>query len=160
MSEVVEVGDSEDEQEVASHQVNRSPLLDSHLPIPVDDCWNIEPLSPIPIDHLNLERTGPLSTSSPNKQAQEPLDSSDCHSPGLLGSTPIRANGKARRASPEQSSGAGSPRSSRLSFLNPALWDDWDEEGQKSPETPPAHQTPCALRAQKSEGPERPSEWQ
>ncbi|XP_063082468.1 structure-specific endonuclease subunit SLX4 isoform X3 [Cavia porcellus] len=156
VSEVVEVGDSEDEQEVASHQVNRSPLLDSHLPIPVDDCWNIEPLSPIPIDHLNLERTGPLSTSSPNKQAQEPLDSSDCHSPGLLGSTPIRANGKARRASPEQSSGAGSPRSSRLSFLNPALWDDWDEEGQKSPETPPAHQTPCALRAQKSEGPERP----
>ncbi|XP_005391387.1 PREDICTED: structure-specific endonuclease subunit SLX4 isoform X2 [Chinchilla lanigera] len=156
VSEVVEVGDSEDEQEVASHRVNRSPLLDSEPPIPVDDCWSIEPLSPIPIDHLNLERTGPLSTSSPSSQAQEPLDHGDCHSPGLLGSTPIRASGTARRASPEQSSGAGSPGGSRLSFLNPALWEDWEEEGQKSPEAPAAH-TPGALRAQKSDGPETPS---
>ncbi|XP_012921093.1 structure-specific endonuclease subunit SLX4 isoform X2 [Heterocephalus glaber] len=157
VSEVVEVGDSEDEPEVASHQVNRSPLLDSDPPIPVDDCWNVEPLSPIPIDHLNLERTGPLNTSSPSSQAQEPVDSGDCLSPGLLGSTPIRASGMARRASLEQSSGAGSPAASRLSFLNPALWDDWNGEGQKSPEAPPAAQTLHSFRAQKSEGPEIPS---
>ncbi|XP_019066186.1 structure-specific endonuclease subunit SLX4 isoform X2 [Fukomys damarensis] len=159
VSEVVEVGDSEDEQEVSFHQINKSPLLDSDPPIPVDDCWNVEPLSPIPIDHLNLERTGPLSTSSPSSQAQEPLDSGDCHSPRFLGSTPIRASGTAGRASLEQSLGGGSPAASRLSFLNSALWDDWNGEGQKSPdpEAPPAAQTLCALRTQKSEGPEIPS---
>ncbi|XP_023567168.1 structure-specific endonuclease subunit SLX4 [Octodon degus] len=156
VSEVVELGDSEDEQEAVSHQVNRSPQLDSDPPIPVDDCWNVEPLSPIPIDHLNLERTGPLSTSSPSSMAQEPQDSGGCHSAGLLRSTPIRARGRARRASSEPSSGSGSLGGSRLSFLNPALWDDWDEEGQKSPEAPPTPQTPRALRAQKSDGPETP----
>ncbi|KAM6166325.1 structure-specific endonuclease subunit SLX4 [Erethizon dorsatum] len=156
VNEVVEVGDSEDEQEVASLQVNRSPLLDGDPSIPVDDCWNIEPLSPIPIDHLNLERTGPLGTSSPSSQAQEPLDNGNCHSPGLLGSTPIQASGMARRASPEQSSGAGSPGGNRLSFLNPTLWDEWDEEGQNSPEAPPAAQTPHALCSQQPGGPEKP----
>lgn len=156
-SEVVEVGDSEDEQEVASHQVSSSPLQDGDPPIPVDDCcWHIEPLSPIPIDHLNLERTGPLSTSSPSRRAQEALDSSDCHSPGLLGTTPIRGSCAARGESQQQSPQASSSGSSRLSFLNPVLWDNWEGEEQKSPEAPPAAQTPSAHRARRSGGPETP----
>lgn len=157
-SEVVEVDDSEDEQEVASGQVS-IPLLDSNPPIPADDCcWQVEPLSPIPIDHLNLEWTGPLSTSSPGHRAEEALDSGDCHSPALLGSTPIRGSCTSQRKCQEKSPRTNSPGSSRLSFLNSALWDDWDGEEQKSPPFLPLAQTPSADRAQKSEGLEKPSE--
>ncbi|XP_075851138.1 structure-specific endonuclease subunit SLX4 isoform X1 [Microcebus murinus] len=157
VSEVVEVKDSEDEQEVASHQAHSSPLLDSDPPVPLDDCcWQVEPLSPIPIDRLNLEQTGPLSTSSPNSRVREALDGSDGHSPGLLGSTPIRGSCAAQRKPPEKSSWAGSPGSSRLSFLNSALWDDWDEEEQKSPEALPVSEPLSPGPAQRPEESETP----
>lgn len=157
-SEVVEVEDSEDEQEVASHQAGSSSLLDSGPPIPTDDCcWHVEPLSPIPIDNLNLERTGPLSTSSPGSRAREAPDSGDCHSPALLSTTPIRGSCTRQRKSPEKSPQASSPGGSRLSFLNSALWEDWDGEERKSPEAISLAQTPSTDRAQKSEGLEKPS---
>nr|XP_020012110.1 structure-specific endonuclease subunit SLX4 [Castor canadensis] len=149
-SEVVEVRDSEDEEGVTSHQVNSDPL------VPGDDCyWNIEPLSPIPIDHLSLNRTGPLSTSSPSSRLQEAPDGGACRSPGLLGTTPIRGSCAAQRGSQEHPAWDSSPGSSRLSFPNPVLWDEWDGEGQRSPESPAAAQTPRA-RVQKPEGPETP----
>lgn len=157
--EVVEVEDSEDEQEVASYQASSSPVLDSAPPIPTDDCcWHAEPLSPIPIDSLNLERTGPLSTSSPGGRAGEAPDSSDCRSPALQGTTPIRGSCIGRRKSQEKSPQPSSPGSSRLSFLNSCLWDDWDGEEQKSPEVLFLAQTPRADGGQKSEGLEKPSE--
>lgn len=159
VSEVVEVEDSEDEQEVASRQASSSPLLDSGPPIPTDDCcWHVEPLSPIPIDNLNLERTGPLSTSSPGSRAREAPDSGDCHSPALLSTTPIRGSCTGQRKSQEKSPQASSPGSNRLSFLNSALWDDWDGGEQKSPEALSLAQTPSADRAQKSEGLEKTRE--
>uniref|UniRef100_A0A8D1R8A2 Structure-specific endonuclease subunit SLX4 n=1 Tax=Sus scrofa TaxID=9823 RepID=A0A8D1R8A2_PIG len=140
-SEVVEVEDSDDEQEVASRQVNSSPLLECDPPMPADEwCWHVEPLSPIPIDHLNLERTGPLSTSSPSSQARGAPDSRGCHSLAApMATTPLRTG---RRKSHEKSPGAGSPGGSRLSFLNSALWDDWDGEEQKSPQGLPLAQPP------------------
>ncbi|XP_019843575.2 structure-specific endonuclease subunit SLX4 isoform X3 [Bos indicus] len=151
VSEVVEVEDSEDEQEAASQQASSSPLLDGDPPIPAEDwCWHMEPLSPIPIDHLNLERTGPLSTSSPSSRAEGAPDSRDCRSPALLGTTPIRGSYTGRRKSQEKSSGAGSPRSHRQSFLNSALWDDWNEEDQRSSEAPPLPQTPRTDGAQRT----------
>lgn len=157
--EVVEVGDSDDEQEVASHQGNSSPVLDGDPPVPLGDyCWHDEPLSPIPIDHLNLERTGPLTTSSPSHQSQEALRSDDCHSPELLGSTPIRGSCGALRQSQEQSSQVASPGSSKLSFMNPALWDDWDEEDQRSPEASPVAQM-LSAGALEPDSPETPSKW-
>lgn len=153
---MVEVGDSDDEQEVASHQENSSPVLDGDPPGPMGDyCWH-EPLSPIPIDHLNLERTGPLITSSPGSQVQEALQSDGWHSPGL-GTTPIRGSCGALRESQEQSSQAGSPESSKLSVLSQALWDDWDEEEGHSPEAPPVAQM-LSARTRKPDRPETPSE--
>lgn len=154
--EVVEVGDSDDEQEVASHQGNSSPVLDGDPPGPMGDyCWH-EPLSPIPIDHLNLERTGPLTTSSPSaSQGQETLRSGDPHSPGLLGTTPIRGSYVALREPQEQSSQAASPGSSKLSVLSSALWDDWEEEERHSPETPPVAQV-LSTRAWRPDRPETP----
>nr|XP_045017387.1 structure-specific endonuclease subunit SLX4 isoform X3 [Jaculus jaculus] len=151
--EVVEVGDSDDEQQVASRQVNSSPLLDSDPLIPMSDCcWHDEPLSPIPIDHLNLERTGPLSTSSPRRQSREALDGGDCHSPRLLGTATVRGSFAVRSDGQEQSSQADS-------ILNPALWDDWDGAAQSSPEAVPAAQMP-STQAQKPEGPKTPSSHQ
>ncbi|XP_054445483.1 structure-specific endonuclease subunit SLX4 [Pteronotus mesoamericanus] len=156
-NEVVEVEDSEDEQEVASPQASSSPMLDSGPPIPADDCcWHAEPLSPIPIDSLNLERTGPLSTSSPGGRVGEAPDSGGCHSPVFLGTTPIRGSCIGQRKSQEKSPQASSPGSSRLSFLKSPLWDDWDGEEQKSPEVLSLAQTPKADRGQKSEGLEKP----
>ncbi|CAI9172694.1 unnamed protein product [Rangifer tarandus platyrhynchus] len=151
VTEVVEVEDSEDEQEAASQQAICSPLLDGDPPIPAEDwCWHVEPLSPIPIDRLNLERTGPLSASSPSSRAEGAPDSRDRRSPALLGTTPVRGSHTGRRKSREKSSGAGSPGSHQQSFLNSALWDDWNEEDQRSPEALPLPQTPRADRAQRS----------
>ncbi|XP_055265324.1 structure-specific endonuclease subunit SLX4 isoform X2 [Moschus berezovskii] len=151
VSEVVEVEDSEDEQEAASQQASSSPLLDGDPPIPAEDwCWHMEPLSPIPIDHLNLERTGPLSTSSPSSRAEGTPDSRDCRSLALLGTTPIRGSYTGRRKSREKSSRAGSPGSHQQSFLNSALWDDWNEEDQRSSEALPLPQTPHTDGAQRS----------
>ncbi|XP_017359969.1 structure-specific endonuclease subunit SLX4 [Cebus imitator] len=150
VTEVVELGDSDDEQEVASHQANSSPPLHSDPPVPIDNgCWHMEPLSPIPIDHWNLERTGPLSTSSPSLRLKEAADSCDCCSPGLLDTTPIRGSCTAHRKSQEKSSGVGSLGNSRLNALNSALWDDWDWEEQRPPETPPPTQTLSTSGAQK-----------
>ncbi|XP_055991100.1 structure-specific endonuclease subunit SLX4 [Sorex fumeus] len=146
-SEVVEVEDSEEEEAGAAHQARSSPLLDGDPPLPPDCCWNTEPLSPIPIDDLNLERTGPLSASSPDGRARAAPDSVAGCSPAQLSTTPIRGSCSGPR---------GSPGSSRLSFLNSSLWDDWDGEEQKSAELPVLAGTPTrnpsANRAQRSRG--------
>ncbi|VCW97700.1 unnamed protein product, partial [Gulo gulo] len=157
-SEVVEVEDSEDEQEAASCRANSSSLLDGDPPIPVDDChWHVEPLSPIPIDRLNLERTGPLSPGSPGSKAGEAPGSGGCHSPALLATAPARGSCAGQRKSQEKSPRASSPGSSRPSFLNSALWDDWDGEDQKSPELlPPAQTLSAGVAAQNSEALETP----
>ncbi|KAM9208617.1 LOW QUALITY PROTEIN: structure-specific endonuclease subunit SLX4 [Dugong dugon] len=154
--EVVEVEDSDEEQGVAPHQADSSLLPLGEPPIPVDDCcWSVEPLSPIPIDHLNLERTGPLSTSSPSNRAREARGSVAFGSPSPLGTTPIRESCTERGGAGERSPWAGSPGSSRLSLLNSALWDDWGGE-EKSLEVPPLAQRLSPDGAGKPGGPETP----
>ncbi|XP_068962730.1 structure-specific endonuclease subunit SLX4 [Petaurus breviceps papuanus] len=143
-SEVVEVVDSEEEQDLDPCPLTSSFLLNSDPPLPVDDdCWSIEPLSPIPIDNVNLERTGQPSTSSPNNRVCETLSNRERNSPGApgrMGSTPVHENPIDQRRSlhcnEKRSFCAGSPGNSSLSYLNSALWDDWDGE-QKSTEILP-----------------------
>ncbi|XP_037670529.1 structure-specific endonuclease subunit SLX4 isoform X2 [Choloepus didactylus] len=155
-SEVVELEDSEDEQEAVSHQASGLPLLDRSPPTPANDCcWGAEPLSPVPVDPLSLERAGPLSTSSPSSRTRAAPGSHDLGSPGPLGTTPIR--GSCPNRTPETSPQAGVPRSCRPSFLNSALWDDWDGEEQNSPEILSRAQKLSADPAQKSEGFQTPS---
>ena len=108
---------------------------------------------------MNLERTGPLSTSSPSSRAEGAPDSRDCRSPALLGTTPIRGSYTGRRKSQEKSSGAGSPGSHGQSFLNSALWDDWNEEDQRSSEAPPLPQTPRTDGPQRSHKLQTPREY-
>ncbi|XP_012587130.1 PREDICTED: structure-specific endonuclease subunit SLX4 [Condylura cristata] len=63
-TEVVEVDDSGDEPEAGAPRASSSPLPDSDPPAPGEDGrWPVEPLSPIPIDHLNLGHAVPLGTS-------------------------------------------------------------------------------------------------
>ncbi|XP_037363989.1 LOW QUALITY PROTEIN: structure-specific endonuclease subunit SLX4 [Talpa occidentalis] len=126
--EVVEVEDSGDEREVASQRAGGSPLLPGDAPAPEEACcWHAEPLSPIPIDHLNLERTAPLSASSPI--------------PG--GAAP------GHRRSWVKSPGASSPGRGTPSFLSSALWDDWD--GDEGPPGPRAQSPPT-----RAEGAQQP----
>ncbi|XP_007499146.1 structure-specific endonuclease subunit SLX4 isoform X2 [Monodelphis domestica] len=139
-SEVVEVEDSEEELDRDPCPLSSSLLLNSDPPIPVDDdCWNIEPLSPIPIDDVNLERTGHLSTSSPNNKVCETLNNRERNSPGTpsrMDSIPVCGSPLDKRRSlqcnEKKSLGTGSPGNSKLSYLNSALWDDWDGDEQKS----------------------------
>ncbi|XP_044513931.1 structure-specific endonuclease subunit SLX4 [Gracilinanus agilis] len=139
-SEVVEVEDSEEELDCDPCPLSSSLLLNSDPPIPVDDdCWNIEPLSPIPIDNVNLERTGHLSTSSPKNKVCEILNNRERNSPGTpsrMGRTPVCGSPLDKRRSlqcnEKKSLGTGSPGNSKLSYLNSALWDDWDGDEQKS----------------------------
>ncbi|XP_064151536.1 structure-specific endonuclease subunit SLX4 isoform X1 [Loxodonta africana] len=155
VGEVVEVEDSDDEQGVASYQANR-PLPHGEPSIADDDyCWSVEPHSPIPIDHLNLERTGPLSTSSPSSRAREALGSVACGSSSPLGTSPIQGSCTDQGGAHKQSPQASSPGSSRLSLLNSALWDDWDRE-EKSLEGPPLAWRLRPDQARKPGGPETP----
>ncbi|XP_020851115.1 structure-specific endonuclease subunit SLX4 isoform X2 [Phascolarctos cinereus] len=143
-SEVVEVVDSEEEQDLDPCPLSSSLLLNSDPPIPVDDdYWNIEPLSPIPIDNLNLERTGHLSTSSPNNKVCETMNNRERNSPttpSRTGSAPVYGSPIDKRRSlhcnEKRSLRTSSPGNSNLSCLNSALWDDWDGE-QKSTEILP-----------------------
>ncbi|XP_027715499.1 structure-specific endonuclease subunit SLX4 isoform X2 [Vombatus ursinus] len=142
-SEVVEVVDSEEEQDLDPCPLSSSLLLNSDPPIPVDDdYWNIEPLSPIPIDNLNLERTGHLSANSPNKVC-ETMNNRERNSPATpsrMSSAPVYGSPVDKRRSlhcnEKTSLCAGSPGNSNLSYLNSTLWDDWDGE-QKSTEILP-----------------------
>ncbi|XP_045141887.1 structure-specific endonuclease subunit SLX4 isoform X2 [Echinops telfairi] len=148
VGEVVEVEDSDDELGVAPLKANSSPLPEGELPAP-SDSWTAEPLSPIPIDHLNLGQTGPLSTSSPSPRPREAPTSEPCSFPSPLNTTPIRGSCPDPGGAPEQSPGA-----SRLSWLNSELWDKWD--GETSPEGLLLAQrqgTPCAGEPGGSETP-------
>ncbi|XP_036593751.1 structure-specific endonuclease subunit SLX4 [Trichosurus vulpecula] len=143
-SEVVEVVDSEEEQDLDPCPLSSSLLLPSDPPIPVDDdYWNMEPLSPIPIDNMNLERTGHLSTSSPNDKVCETRNNRERNSPGTpstVVSTSVYGSPIDKRRSlhcnEKRSLCTGSPGNSNPSYLNSALWDDWDGE-QKSTENLP-----------------------
>ncbi|XP_072459288.1 structure-specific endonuclease subunit SLX4 isoform X2 [Notamacropus eugenii] len=143
-SEVVEVVDSEEEHDLEPCPLSSSFLLNSDPPIPVDDdYWNMEPLSPIPIDNVNLERTGHLSTSSPNNKVCETQNNRERNSPGApsrMGNPPVYGSPVDKRRSlqcnEKRALCTGSPGNSNLSYLNSALWDDWDEE-QKSTEILP-----------------------
>ncbi|XP_075420477.1 structure-specific endonuclease subunit SLX4 isoform X2 [Tenrec ecaudatus] len=153
VGEVVEVKDSDDELGVAPLKANSSPLPEEELPAP-SDSWTAEPLSPTPIDHLNLGRTGPLSTSSPSPRPKEAPASETCSFPSPLSTTPIRGSCPDPGGAPEQSPGASSPGASRLSWLNSELWDKWD--GETSPRGLPQAQrrgTPCAGEPGDSETP-------
>uniref|UniRef100_A0A8B9Q2N1 Structure-specific endonuclease subunit SLX4 n=1 Tax=Apteryx owenii TaxID=8824 RepID=A0A8B9Q2N1_APTOW len=148
---VVEIKDSEGEKEASLLSLGSSVLLCDEPPIPVDDCWHAEYLSPVRGNSQNSSRLGRASVSaasSPKPDSWPDRWESPVQAQGIKGSTPLRGSPGDRRTtllhlekSPVE---ACSSVGSRLSYLNSKLWNDWDggeeEEEDELPEMLPLSQ--------------------
>ncbi|KAL2298776.1 hypothetical protein Nmel_014374 [Mimus melanotis] len=132
---VVELEDSD--REVSLPSLGSSVLLCEEPPIPVDDCWHIEYLSPARGDSHGC---GHVSTaSSPIPGSWQEQGESPVQVPGIKGSTPLQGTPAGRRTTlhcPEKSPIEPCPSvGSRASYLDSKLWDDWNGE-EKEDELP------------------------
>ncbi|XP_009475568.1 PREDICTED: structure-specific endonuclease subunit SLX4 [Nipponia nippon] len=144
---VVEVEDSE--KEISLPSLSSSILLCDEPPIPVDDCWHVEYLSPVrgnSQDSNQVSRAKTSTATSPRPGSWHDQWESPVHTQEIKGSTPLRGSPVGRRTtllclekSPiEACSSAGS----RPSYLNSKIWDDWngEEEEDEFPEMLPLSQ--------------------
>ncbi|KAM6299446.1 structure-specific endonuclease subunit SLX4 [Aegotheles albertisi] len=144
---VVEIEDSE--KEVSLPSLGSSVLLCDDPPMPVDDCWHVEYLSPVrgnSLDSNQVSRAKTSTASSPKPGSWCDRWESPVHAQEIKGSTPLRGSPLGRRTtlpclekSPiEVCSAVGS----RPSYLNSKLWDDWngEEEEAEFPEMLPLSQ--------------------
>ncbi|NWI26192.1 SLX4 endonuclease, partial [Sula dactylatra] len=144
---VVEIEDSE--KEISLPSLSSSVLLCDEPPIPVDDCWHVEYLSPIrgnSQDSNQVSRAKTSTTSSPRPGSWHDKWESPVHAQEIKGSTPLRGSPVGRRTtllclekSPIE---ACSSVGSKQSYLNSKIWDDWngEEEEDEFPEILPLSQ--------------------
>ncbi|NWX08098.1 SLX4 endonuclease, partial [Caloenas nicobarica] len=143
---VVEIEDSD--KEVSLPSVSSSVLLCDEPPIPVDDCWHVECLSPVQgtsQDSNQISRAMTSTASSPKPGSWHDQSESPVHTHEIKGSTPLRGSPVGRRTtllrlekSPIE---ACSSLGSRPSYLNSRLWDDLNgEEEDEFPEMLPLSQ--------------------
>ncbi|XP_010152701.1 PREDICTED: structure-specific endonuclease subunit SLX4 [Eurypyga helias] len=144
---VVEVEDSE--KEVSLPSLGSSILLCDDPPIPVDDCWYVDCLSPVrgnSRDYSRVSRAKTSSASSPKPDSWHDPRESPVQAQEIQGSTPLRGSPVGRRTtllclerSPIE---ACSSVASRPSYLNSKIWDDWngEEEEVELPEMLPLSQ--------------------
>uniref|UniRef100_A0A8C3JKW8 Structure-specific endonuclease subunit SLX4 n=1 Tax=Calidris pygmaea TaxID=425635 RepID=A0A8C3JKW8_9CHAR len=141
---VIEVEDSEKEISVPS--VSSSVLLCDEPPMPFDDCWHVEYLSPVRGNGQNSNQVSRVRTSSAKPSSWQERWESPAHGREIRGSTPLGGSPVGRRAtllSLEKSPiEACSPVGSRPSYLNSKIWDDWngEEEEEVFPEVLPLSQ--------------------
>ncbi|XP_041893642.1 structure-specific endonuclease subunit SLX4 isoform X3 [Corvus kubaryi] len=137
---VVELEDSD--REVSLPSLGSSVLLCEEPPIPVDDCWHVEYLSPVRGDGHNSGQVSHAKTSmasSPSPGSWHEQEESPVQVQGIKGSTPLQGSPACRRTTlhcPEKSpiepcSSVGS----RASYLDSKIWDDWNGE-EKEDELP------------------------
>ncbi|KAM6245042.1 structure-specific endonuclease subunit SLX4 isoform 2-T2 [Spheniscus humboldti] len=143
---VVEVEDSE--KEVSLPSLSSSVLLCDEPPLPVDDCWHVEYLSPVRGNNQDSNQVSCAKTStasSPRPGSWHDQWESPVHMQEIKGSTPLRGSPVGRRTallclekSPIE---ACSSVGSRPSYLNSKIWDDWNgEEEDEFPEMLPLSQ--------------------
>lgn len=143
---VVEIEDSD--KEISLPSVSSSILLCDEPPIPVDDCWHVEGLSPVrgtSQDSNQVSRAMTSTASSPKPGSWHGQWESPVRAHEIKGSTPLRGSPFGRRTtllrlekSPIE---ACSSLGSRPSYLNSRLWDDWNgEEEDEFPEILPLSQ--------------------
>ncbi|XP_010121635.1 PREDICTED: structure-specific endonuclease subunit SLX4 [Chlamydotis macqueenii] len=144
---VVEVEESE--KEVSLPSVSSSVLLCDEPPIPVDDCWHVEDLSPVRGNSQGSNQVSRAKTntaSSPRPGSWRDQWESPVHAQEIKGSTPLRGSPAGRRTtllcldkSPIE---VCSSVASRPSYLNSKIWDDWngEEEEDEFPEMLPLSQ--------------------
>ncbi|XP_017596743.1 PREDICTED: structure-specific endonuclease subunit SLX4 isoform X3 [Corvus brachyrhynchos] len=137
---VVELEDSD--REVSLPSLGSSVLLCEEPPIPVDDCWHVEYLSPVRGDGHDSGQVSHAKTSmasSPSPGSWHEQEESPVQVQGIKGSTPLQGSPACRRTTlhcPEKSpiepcSSVGS----RASYLDSKIWDDWNGE-EKEDELP------------------------
>ncbi|XP_063270237.1 structure-specific endonuclease subunit SLX4 isoform X2 [Prinia subflava] len=137
---VVELEDSD--REVSLPSLGSSVLLCEEPPIPVDDCWHVEDLSPARGDSHSSGQVSRAKTSvasSPSPGSWQEQGESPVQGQGIKGSTPLQGSPAGRRITlhcPEKSpiepcSSVGS----RASYLDSKIWDDWNGE-EKEDELP------------------------
>ncbi|XP_009958470.1 PREDICTED: structure-specific endonuclease subunit SLX4 [Leptosomus discolor] len=156
---VVEVEDSE--KEVSLPSLSSSVLLCDEPPLPVDDCWYVDYLSPVRANSQDSNQVSSAKTnaaSSPRPGSWHDQWESPIHVQEIKGSTPLRGSPVGRRTallclekSPiEACSSAGG----RPSYLNSKIWDDWNgEEEAESPEMLPLSRRLSAAAAACRTGP-------
>ncbi|XP_071427415.1 structure-specific endonuclease subunit SLX4 isoform X2 [Pithys albifrons albifrons] len=144
---VVEVEDSD--REVSLPSLGSSVLLCEEPPIPVDDCWHVECLSPVRGDSQDSGQVSCADTStgsSPSPGSWQGQWDSPGHTQGIKGSTPVQGSPAGRRTAllcPDRSPiEACSSLGSRASYLNSKIWDDWngEEKEEEFPEVLPLSQ--------------------
>ncbi|NXS49159.1 SLX4 endonuclease, partial [Balaeniceps rex] len=138
---VVEVEDSE--KEISLPSLSSSVLLCDEPPIPVDDCWHVEYLSPVR-GNSQVSHAKTSTASSPRPGSWHDQWESPVHVQEIKGSTPLRGSpvGRTTLLCPEKSPvEACSSVGSRPSYLNSKIWDDWNgEEEDEFPEMLPLSQ--------------------
>ncbi|NXE77976.1 SLX4 endonuclease, partial [Cochlearius cochlearius] len=144
---VVEIEDSE--KEISLPSFSSSVLLCDEPPIPVDDCWHVEYLSPVrgnSQDSNQVSRAKTSTASSPRPGSWHDRWESPVHAQEIKGSTPLRGSPVSRRTSlfclEKSPIEACSSVGSRPSYLNSKIWDDWngEEEEDDFPEMLPLSQ--------------------
>ncbi|XP_040975990.1 structure-specific endonuclease subunit SLX4 isoform X2 [Aquila chrysaetos chrysaetos] len=143
---VVEVEDSE--KEISLPSLSSSVWLCDEPPIPVDECWHGEYLSPVRGNSQGsnqVSRAKTSTASSPRPGSWYDQWESPVYVQEIKGSTPLRGSPVGRRTtllciekSPIE---ACSSVGSRPSYLNSKIWDDWNgEEEDEFPEMLPLSQ--------------------
>ncbi|XP_074014727.1 structure-specific endonuclease subunit SLX4 [Numenius arquata] len=141
---VIEVEDSE--KEISLPSVSSSVLLCDEPPMPFDDCWHVEYLSPVRGNSQDSSQVSRARTSSAKPGSWHERWESPAHGREIKGSTPLGGSSVGRRTtllSLEKSPiEACSPVGSRPSYLNSKIWDDWngEEEEEVFPEVLPLSQ--------------------
>ncbi|KAM6320262.1 structure-specific endonuclease subunit SLX4 [Podargus strigoides] len=133
---VIEVTDSE--KEVTLPSLSSSVLLCDDPPIPADDCWQVEDVSPVrgnSQDSIQVCRAKSSAASSPKPDSWHDPWESPVHTQEIKGSTPLQGGPAGRRTalpclekSPIE---ACSSVGSRPSYLNSKIWDDWNGEEEE-----------------------------
>lgn len=133
---VVEVEDSE--KEITLPSLSSSVLLCDEPPLPADDCWHVECLSPVRGDSRGSSQVSHARTStagSPRPGSWRDQWESPAHAQEIKDSTPLRGSPVGRRRallclekSPIE---ACSPVGSRPSYLDSRIWVDWNGEEEE-----------------------------
>ncbi|NXL86600.1 SLX4 endonuclease, partial [Alectura lathami] len=145
---MVEIQDSEGEKEVSIASLSSSVMFVDEPPVPVDDCWHVEHVSPVrdnSQDSKQVDHAITRAASSPIADSLHDQWESPDQAQEIRDSTPLQGNRVGRRTallclekSPIE---ACTSVGSRPSYLNSKLWDDWDgEEEHEFPEILPLSQ--------------------
>uniref|UniRef100_A0A8B9GH71 Structure-specific endonuclease subunit SLX4 n=1 Tax=Amazona collaria TaxID=241587 RepID=A0A8B9GH71_9PSIT len=162
---VVEVEDNE--KEISLPSLSSSVLLCDEPPIPTDDCWHVEYVSPVrgnSQDSSRVRHAKTSTTSSPRADSWHEQWESPAHVQEIKGSTPLQGSPVGRTTlfclekSPIE---AWSSVGNRASYLNSKIWDVWNGEDKEDefPEMLPLSQRlSAAARAHQADAVKTPGE--